>query len=165
MPVIIRLANATDLDSLHSLRNHYIAHSYATFDEELMSKEAVNAWMGLFSRVGPHRLYVAVDSARLLGFAASQQYRNHPAFRKTVETSIYVAPEAVGRGVGLALYENLFREISGEDLHCAVVGIALPNEASVRLHQKMGFTEVGTFAEYAVKNGRYVSSVWMQRVL
>jgi len=163
--MIIRPADATDLDSLHNLRNHYISDSYATFDEELMPKEAVDAWIGLFSRSGPHRLYVATDSVRLLGFAGSQKYRNHPAFRKTIETSVYVAPDAVGRGVGSALYENLFKELSGEDLHCAVVGIALPNEASIRLHRKVGFTEVGTFAEYAIKHGSYVSSVWMQRAL
>ncbi|MGI4861639.1 MAG: GNAT family N-acetyltransferase [Janthinobacterium lividum] len=163
--MIIRPADATDLDSLLSLRNHYIANSYATFDEELMSREAVSAWIGSFNCFGPHRLLVATESGRLLGFAGSQQYRNHPAFQKTIETSIYLDPEAVGRGVGSALYENLFKEISAEQLHRAVVGIALPNEASVRLHRKAGFTEVGTFAEYAIKKGRYVSSIWMQRAL
>ena len=163
--MIIRPAETADLDSLLSLRNYYISNSYATFDEELMQKEAVSAWIGSFSNSGPHRLFVATESGRLLGFAGSQQYRNHPAFKKTIETSIYVDPEAVGRGVGSGLYENLFKEISAEGLHCAVVGIALPNEASVRLHRKAGFTEVGTFAEYAFKNGRYVSSLWMQRAL
>jgi phosphinothricin acetyltransferase len=163
--MIIRLANVTDIDSLQALRNHYICSSHATFDEELMSKEAVSTWMSSFNDSGPHRLFVASEAGKLLGFAGSQQYRNHPAFRKTIETSIYVAPEAIGRGVGAALYEHLFKEISGEDLHCAVVGIALPNEASVRLHRKAGFKEVGTFSEYAIKNGHYVSSVWMQRML
>jgi phosphinothricin acetyltransferase len=163
--MIIRLANATDIDSLHGLRNHYICNSYATFDEELMSKEVVSTWMISFNDTGPYRLFVASEAGRLLGFAGSQQYRNHPAFRKTVETSIYVAHEAIGRGVGAALYKHLFEQISGEDLYCAVVGIALPNEASVRLHQKMGFKEVGTFSNYAIKNGHYVSSVWMQRTL
>lgn len=163
--MIIRPVDATDLNSLHNLRNHYISNSYTTFDEELMSKEAVDEWIGFFSRSGPHRLYVATDSGRLLGFAGSQQYRNHPAFRKTIETSVYVAPDSVGRGVGSALYKSLFEELSGEELHCAVVGIALPNEASVSLHRKVGFTEVGTFAEYAIKHGSYVSSVWMQRAL
>jgi phosphinothricin acetyltransferase len=164
-PMIIRPADEADLDSLLRLRNHYISNSYATFDEELMSKEAVIAWIGSFNRSGPYRLFIATESERLLGFTGSQQYRNHPAFQKTIETSIYVDPEAVGRGVGSALYEELFKQISGEGLHCAVVGIALPNEASVCLHRKAGFTEVGTFAEYAIKNGRYVSSVWMQRAL
>ncbi|WP_176059509.1 GNAT family N-acetyltransferase [Paraburkholderia sp. BCC1876] len=163
--MIIRPADATDLDSLHSLRNHYISHSYATFDEEPMSKEAVTTWMDSFSHAGPHRLYVATDAERLLGFAGSQPYRNHPAFRKTIETSIYVAPGAVGRGIGSALYERLFTELSGADLHRAVVGIALPNDASIAMHRKAGFTEVGTFSEYAVKHGSYVSSVWMQRAL
>ena len=101
-PMIIRPAETADLDSLLSLRNYYISNSYATFDEELMQKEAVSAWIGSFSNSGPHRLFVATESGRLLGFAGSQQYRNHPAFQKTVETSIYVDPEAGGRGVGSA---------------------------------------------------------------
>jgi phosphinothricin acetyltransferase len=163
--MIIRPAEATDLDSLLDLRNYYIFHSYATFDETPKSREAVRAWIDSFGLAGPHRLFVAIEAGRLLGFVSSQSYRDHPAFHKTIETSIYVAPEAVGRGVGLALYESLFAAISGENLHCAVVGIALPNEASVRLHAKLGFTEVGTFVDYAIKNGRYMSSVWMQRML
>lgn len=97
----------------------------------LAASGAVSAWIGSFSRSGPHRLFVATEEERLLGFAGSQRYRSHPAFRKTIETSIYVVPDALGHGVGSALYENLFKEISGEGLHRAVVGINLPNEASV----------------------------------
>jgi phosphinothricin acetyltransferase len=163
--MIIRPADTTDLDSLRILRNHYISESYATFEEEAMSREAVNTWIGSFSRTGPHRLYVATGEGRLCGYVASQPYRIHRAFRKTIETSIYVSPDAVGQGIGSALYEKLFAELLGEDLHSAVVGIALPNEASVRMHRKVGFTKVGTFAEYAIKHGKFVSSVWMQRVL
>jgi GNAT superfamily N-acetyltransferase len=78
-----------------------------------MSKEAVSKWMGSFSRSGPHRLFVATESGRLLGLAGGQQYCNHPAFHKTIETSTYVDPDAVGRGVGSALYEKSFQRNLG----------------------------------------------------
>ena len=161
----LRPAGPGDCQDLLDLRNHYIASSFAVFDEEPLGAEEIARWMSTFSVVGPHRLFVALDGEHLMGFASSQRYRDHRAFRKTVETSIYTAPGYGSKGVGTALYARLFAALSEEDLHRAVVGIALPNEASVRLHLKFGFTEVGVFNEYAVKAGQYVSSVWLQRKL
>ena len=158
-------ADASDADALLALRNHYIAHSIATFDEAPLTLAAVQEWLAGFGSTGPHRLLVARDGARLLGLCSSQAYRAHPAFARTIETSIYVAPEAAGSGVGSALYERLFAALAGEGLHRAVVGIALPNEASIRLHARFGFRLVGVFDEYAHKHGRAISSQWMQRAM
>lgn len=154
-----------DAGALMALRNHFIAHSLATFDEVPLSLAAVHAWMGGFGPDGPHRLLVARDGGRLLGWCSSQSCRAHPAFARTIETSIYVAPDAGGRGVGSALYGRLFEALAGQGLHRAVVGIALPNEASVRLHARFGFRTVGVFDEYAHKHGCAISSQWMQRAL
>lgn len=151
--------------ALRLLRNHYIAHSQATFDEAPLTESQVSAWMEGFRPEGPHRLLVATEGADLLGFASSQPYRTHPAFARTIETSIYVSPTATGGGVGSALYARLFAELAGQGLHRAVVGIALPNEASITLHAKFGFRPVGVFNEYAMKNGRFISSQWMERPL
>jgi phosphinothricin acetyltransferase len=159
----IRPAAAADAEPLRAIRNHWIAASHASFDEQPLAPEAVLDWMAGFAPTGAFRLLVAERAGAVVGFASSQPYRAHPAFRHTVETSIYVAPGAGGGGIGSRLYDALFAAIAGEGLHRAVVGIALPNEASVRLHRRHGFREVGTFDEYAVKNGRFVSSVWMQR--
>ena len=161
----IRPATTEDCEGLLQLRNHYIASSFAVFDEEPLAAETVSRWIASFAHSGPYRLIVATDGSRLQGFASSQRYRDHPAFRETVETSIYTAPGESGRGVGSALYASLFALLAQENLHRAVVGIALPNEASVKLHKKFGFTEVGVFNEYAVKGGKYISSVWLQRQL
>jgi phosphinothricin acetyltransferase len=161
----IRPATAEDCEALLHLRNHYVTSSFAVFDEEPLDAETVARWIESFSLSGPYRLLVATDGGRIQGFASSQRYRDHPAFRQTVETSIYTAPGESGRGLGTALYASLFSSLAAENLHCAVVGIALPNEASVKLHKKLGFTEVGVFTEYAVKRGRYISSVWLQRQL
>ena len=161
----IALAAARDADALLALRNHHIAHSFATFDEAPLRLAAVQDWIAGFAATGPHCLLVARDGERLLGFCSSQPYRTHPAFARTIETSIYVAPDATGTGVGSALYERLFADLADEGLHRAVVGIALPNEASVRLHARFGFRSVGVFDEYAHKNGRAISSQWMQRAM
>jgi len=163
--MLIRPALPADVEGLRAIRNHYITASHATFDEEPLSPEAVELWFRLFGSAGPHRLLVAEGEGRLLGFAGSQPYRNHPAFRRTVETSIYVAPGQERAGVGSALYAALFLALADTRLHRAVAGIALPNEASLALHRKAGFTEVGIFSEYAVKRGQYLSSIWMQRAL
>ncbi len=163
--LLIRPATLDDAPALCALRNHYIASSHATFDEHPLSIEAVEAWMLGFADTGRHRLLVAERDGRLAGFVCSQPYRPHPAFRMTIETSIYVSSDQVGGGVGSRLYDALFAALADEALHRVVVGIALPNEASVRLHRRHGFAEVGRFDEYAVKNGAFVSSVWMQKAL
>ncbi len=161
----IRAATAGDAALLLELRNHYIASSYAVFDEAPLTHEAVLRWMASFATHGPYRLRVAVADDRVVGYASSQRYRDHPAFQKTIETSIYTDPRRAGTGIGTALYADLFASLQDQGLHRAVVGIALPNEASVRLHTRFDFTTVGVFDEYATKNGRFISSVWMQRRL
>jgi phosphinothricin acetyltransferase len=163
--MLIRYATPDDLPALADLRNHFVANSYATFDEEPLSQAALRQWLGTFDITGPYRLLIAEELGQLIGFASSQQYRTHVAFRKTIETSIYVASPQGRTGVGSALYGGLFEAIKSEDLNRAVVGIALPNEASIRLHKKFSFTEVGIFSEYAIKNSQLISSLWMQRSL
>ena len=86
-----------------------------------------------------------------------------------VETSVYVAPDAGGRSVGRALYDALYDALFGaiahEGLSRCLVGIALPNDASVRLRERLGFARVGVFDGYAHKHGRPIGSLWMQRGL
>ena len=161
----IRAAEVTDLEALQQLRNHYVVHSFATFDEEPLGREAIQSWFASLPTAGPHRLLVAYENERLLGYCSSQAYRTHPAFQRTVETSISVAPEVVRGGIGSALYTHLFEVLANQGLHRAVVGIALPNEASMRPHSKFGFKAVGVFSKYAQKNGRFISSQWMERAL
>jgi phosphinothricin acetyltransferase len=160
-----RPAATADLEALLNLRNYYVANSVSTFDEAPLTHQTIGSWFATFSLHGPHRLFVAHDDEHLLGFCSSQAYRTHPAFACTVETSVYVAPQAGGSGVGSALYTSLFEALEQQGLHRALVGIALPNEASVRLHSKFGYKAVGVFNEYASKNGIFVSSQWMERPL
>ena len=159
----IHPARRDDLPRLVEIYNHYVERSLSTFDTRPTSVDDRLGWFGAFSETGPFRLFVVSDGDRVLGCASSSPYRSHPAFAKTVEVGIYLDPDCLGRGIGSALYAVLFEALRREDVHVALAGIALPNDASVALHRKFGFTEVGVFHEYAIKNGRYVDSLWMER--
>ncbi len=161
----VRPARRDDLAELVAIYNHYVEHSIATFDTEPATVEGRTAWFETFAEIGPYRLVVACDGGRVLGCASSSPYRPHPAYAQTVEFGVYVAPDVRAGGAGSALYRFLLDQIRSEPLHVAVAGIALPNDASVALHRKFGFTEVGVFEEYATKHGTYISSIWMQRRL
>jgi phosphinothricin acetyltransferase len=152
-----------DLGPIVEILNSVAATSIATFDTRPTSVVQRRAWFERFAEAGPYQLLIARRDNTVIGYAASQRYRDHDAFRKTVEVSVALQAGYRSQGVGSALYKALFDRLAGEPVHVAVAGIAIPNDASVALHRKFGFTEVGTFREYAVKNGRYISSLWMQR--
>jgi phosphinothricin acetyltransferase len=161
----ITAATEDDLPAIVSILNYSAANSIAHFDTRPASVAERRDWFGRFSATGPYRLVVARRGDQVLGYACSQRYRDHEAFRETVEVSIALDVSSRGQGTGTALYRALFASLAPEpSVHVALAGIALPNDASVALHRKFGFTEVGTFREYAIKNGQYISSVWMQRL-
>ena len=154
-----------DLVAIVGILNDAAANSIARFETQPVSVAERRDWFGQFSATGPYRLVVARDGDQVRGYACSQRYRDLEAFRETVEVSIALDAGSRGQGVGTALYRALFDSLAVEpSVHVALAGIALPNDASVALHRKFGFTEVGTFHEYAIKNDQYISSLWMQRV-
>lgn len=161
----IRPAHEKDLAKLTEITNHYILNSYATFDTHPQTLDQRKTWFLKYDLDGPYQVMVAEEQGVVLGSAYSSRYREHQSFDQTIETSIYLAPDVKAKGIGTLLYKELFRRLENQHLHLAVAGITLPNEASIALHKKFGFTEVGVFQEYAIKNGQYISSIWMQKRL
>lgn len=161
----IAIADEGDLPGIVGILNEVTASSIASFDTRPTSVAERRDWFGQFSTAGPYRLFIARRDGRTVGYACTRPYRPHEAFRETVEVGIAIDAGCRGQGVGSSLYNALFESIDDEQIHLVVAGIAVPNDASVALHRKFGFTEVGTFREYAVKNGQYISSLWMQRFL
>ncbi len=156
-----------DLEALTDLYNHYVRETPITFDTEPFTPKERRPWLLSHPEDGPHRLRVATDagSQEILGYATSGPYRAKPAYGTSVETTVYVAPGAGGRGVGTLLYTALFEALAGEDLHRAYAGIAQPNEPSVRLHERFGFRHVGTYHEVGRKFGRYWDVAWYEKPL
>jgi phosphinothricin acetyltransferase len=164
-PVEIGPGTEGDLPAIVAILNYAIANSDATLTSEPVTVAERRGWFEQFSPTGPHRLLVARHGNHVLGYAASQPYRDHGGFQETVEVSIALDVSSRGQGIGSALYRVLFECLASEPVHVALAGIVMPNDASVALHRKFGFTEVGTFHEYGIKNGRYLSSLWMERLL
>lgn len=151
-----------DLGALTDLYNHYIRETSITFDTAVLTPEERRPWLLSHPEDGRYRLMVATDtdSQRILGYATSSPYRPKPAYETSVEVTVYVAPDAGRRGIGTLLYKALFEALAAEDVHRAYAAIAQPNEASARLHERFGFTYVGTFHEVGRKFGRYWDVAW-----
>ncbi|MFD5738081.1 GNAT family N-acetyltransferase [Streptomyces massasporeus] len=165
--VQVRPGVEDDLEALTALYNHYVRETAITFDTAIFTPEERRPWLLSHPEDGPHRLMVATTAhpQEILGYATSSPFRTKPAYATSVETTVYVAPEAGRRGVGTLLYTALFEALSGEDLHRAYAGIALPNEASAQLHERLGFRHVGTYREVGRKFGRYWDVAWYEKPL
>lgn len=163
--LIIRPAERDDLPALTALYNHYIEHTVITFDVAPISVEERSQWFEHYATSGPHRLLVGRRDDRVIGYASSGSFRPKAAYGRSVETSIYLQPDALGRGDGRRLYEALFAVLAEEHVHRAYAGVSLPNDASVRLHERLGFSSVGVFREVGFKFGRYVDVEWFERAL
>ncbi|MGN9763430.1 N-acetyltransferase family protein [Streptomyces sp. SD31] len=169
--VQVRPGVESDLEALTGIYNHYVRETPITFDTAVFTPEERRPWLLSHPEDGPHRLMVAEegglgdDSQRILGYATSSAFRAKPAYETSVEVTIYLAPDVGRRGVGTLLYKALFEALADEDLHRAYAGIALPNEASTRLHERFGFRHVGTYREVGRKFGRYWDVAWYEKEL
>jgi phosphinothricin acetyltransferase len=161
--LVVRPAVEPDLVPLNDMYNQYVKDTHFTFDLEPMTMEARREWFTHYGPIGRHRLLVAVADGAVIGYACSSQWRPRAAYDTSVETSVYLAPDAVGRGAGTRLYAELFKSLEVEDIHRAYAGISLPNPASVALHERFGFKRVAHFTEQGRKFGRYWDVAWYEK--
>ena len=166
MPSLLtRCAVTDDLPRLTEIYNHHVVHSPATFDLEPKTVAQRAEWFAQFAQTGRYRLVVAEEAGIVVGYTGTTRFRVKPAYDRTVETTIYCAPQSVGRGIGAQLYAALFDALAQEDVHRIVAGFVPPNPASEKLHQRFGFKTVGVFTEQGYKFGRYWDVCWMERAL
>ncbi|MBY8876752.1 GNAT family N-acetyltransferase [Actinacidiphila acidipaludis] len=157
-----------DLEALTDLYNHYIRETAITFDVVPLTPEERRPWLLSHPEDGPYRLMVARETAapeKILGYATSSPFRPKAAYATSVETTVYLAPGAGGRGIGTVLYEQLFAALEREDLHRAYAGVTLPNEASIRLHRRLGFQQIAVYGEVGRKFGEYHDVMWFEKRL
>ena len=155
MAVLIRLARGDDAAAIAAIYRHYVEQTPVSF-EEVSPDDAEMARRMRGDRPGYHPWFVAEDGDGVLGYAASSPFRTRPAYRWTVETGIYLARDAMGRGVGRELLSTLLGVLERQGYVAAIGAIALPNEASVALHEKLGFTYAGTYRGVGFKFGEWL---------
>jgi phosphinothricin acetyltransferase len=163
--VSVRAGVEDDLEPLNAIYNRYVLETHYTFDLEPMTGEARRDWFTHHDTIGRYRLMVAILDGEVVGYASSGRWRPKAAYETSIETSVYLAPDAVGHGTGTRLYDALFHELEGEDVHRAYAGIALPNPASVALHERFGFKRVAHFTEQGRKFGKFWDVAWFEKPL
>ena len=161
----IRTAEARDLEAITRIYEHAVRHGTASFELEPPSqREMARRYEAL--RSGGYPYLVAQLEREIMGYAYAGPYRARPAYRWTVEDSIYIAPAAQRRGIGRALLDRLIAEaeLGGFRQMLAVIGDSA-NVGSIELHRAAGFRLVGTFDNTGFKFGRWLDTVLMQRPL
>lgn len=160
----IRAANANDAEHVAAIYSHYVADTVVTFETAPVTSEAMQARVAAVQTAGLPWL-VAESAQGVAGYAYAAPWKARDAYRFAVEATVYLAPEAIGRGIGRRLYEALLRHLQALELHTVIGGIALPNAASVALHEAMGFEKVAHFREVGFKFGRRIDVGYWQRAL
>ena len=164
MAVLIRLARKEDAAQIADLYRPYVEDSRISFEET--APDAAEMSRRLVSdRPGYYPWLVAEEDGHLLGYAASSAFRTRRAYRWTVETGIYLAAEAKGRGIGRALLTALLERLERQGYAAAIGAIALPNEPSVALHEKLGFFHTGTYRRVGFKMGEWIDvGLWQKEL-
>lgn len=153
--MIVRKADFEDSVQIAEIYNYYIENSHATFEVEILSSsEMENRIRETFA--GKYPFFICEESDEIIGYAYGRQFRPRRAYLHTVETSVYIKNGWHGKSIGTMLYEKLFEEIFKMDIHAIIGGISLPNEASVKLHEKFGFEKVAHFREVGFKFGQWI---------
>ena len=150
----IRRAKPEDAGQIAEIYNYYILNTHHTFETEPLSAQEM---LERVAEIGESYPYlVAEENGEILGYVYATQFKLRQAYKHSVEASIYVKNQAKQKGIGSQLYEKLLAELAETDVHTIIAGISLPNEASVRFHEKLGYEKVAHFKEVGYKLGRWV---------
>ena len=163
--MIVRPSTEADAAALAAIYGHHVLHGFGTFEEvPPTAEEMAVRRQAIVERGLPY--LVAEDDGQVLGFAYAGPFRPRAAYRYTVEDSVYIAPDAMGRGVGRAVLSEVLAacEVFGVRQVVAVIGDS-GNAGSIGLHTALGFTLAGVGRGFGWKHGRWVDIVWMQKAL
>jgi phosphinothricin acetyltransferase len=161
---LIRPAGEEDAAGIAAVYRPYVEDSRISFEESPPDAAEMRRRIR-GDRPGFYPWLIAEQDRRLLGYAASSPFRTRPAYRWVVETGIYLAAGAQGRGIGRALLSSLIELLQRQGYAAAIGAIALPNEASVALHEKLGFFHTGTYRQVGFKGGEWLDvGLWQKEL-
>ena len=157
----IRSVSCDDAGQIAEIYNPYILTSHCTFEmSPIESGEMRSRIKDVLDRGFP--FFVAEIENEIVGYAYAKQFRPRPGYRHSAEVSIYIKDGREGNAIGTMLYEKLFDVVSTLDFHAVIAVIALPNDASVRLHEKFGFEKVAHLREVGFKFGKWIDVGYWQ---
>jgi L-amino acid N-acyltransferase YncA len=161
--VRIRDADTADGAALAAIYAPFVTDSWVSF--ETQPPDAAEMAARIASYGSSHGWVVAEQDGAIAGYAYASPHRTRAAYATSADIAIYVAPGAQGQGLGRALYAALFERLRSRSIHAVFAGIALPNPASIALHEAMGMVPVGIYREVGWKLGGWRDVGWWQRLL
>jgi phosphinothricin acetyltransferase len=159
----LRNATAADADAIAAIYNHYVATTTISMETDPVSGSEMAGRIADVQNAGLPWL-VLVEEGRVCAYSYASKWRARPGYRHAVEASVYVDAALRGRGHGLTLYRALLAQLDGR-FHTVIGGIALPNAASIALHERLGFRQVACFHEVGHKFGAWVDVGYWQLTL
>jgi L-amino acid N-acyltransferase YncA len=160
---MLRQCTAADAAQICDIYNYYVRETVVTFEESPVLEVDMARRI---TDVTAHLPWLVWEvDGTVTGYTYATSWKGRAAYRHAVETSIYLAPEATGRGLGSRLYSALIAELRQRGLHCVIGGAALPNPASVLLHEKFGFEKVAEFRQVGFKFGRWIDVAYWELML
>jgi len=153
---MIRHVTADDAAAICGIYNHHVLNTVVTFEEEPVSVEEMQNRIATITAKHPWLVYE--HEGKVAAYAYATQWKQRAAYRHSAESSIYVGEDYVGLGIGKKLYSALLEQLKERGIHAVIGGAALPNEASVKLHEALSFRYVGTFSEVGYKFGKWIDT-------
>ncbi|REJ79176.1 MAG: N-acetyltransferase [Acidobacteria bacterium] len=150
----IRQATREDAGQVAEIYNYYVTQTHHTFETEPVDESEMGSRIERSGSEYP--FLVAEADGVVVGYAFAAQFKLRQAYEHSAEVSIYVRNDAKQKGIGTRLYDRLFDELAETLTHAYIAGIALPNDASIRFHEKLGFKKVAHFEEVGYKLGRWI---------
>ena len=151
---MIRRTLVSDAQEICDIYNFYVLNTSVTFEEQPVSLTAMQNRILELTDSLPW--LVSVENETITGFAYAGRWSDRGAYRFTVESTVYVAPNQSSRGIGTQLYKDLLTELRTRSKHCVIAVIALPNPSSIAMHEKFGFQKVGHFQQIGRKFNKWV---------
>lgn len=150
----IRKVELQDAAQIAAIYNYYISNTHHTFETEALSAEEMQKRIGEVNEIYPY--LVAEIDGEIQGYVYAAQFKLRQAYQYAVEASIYVRNQQKQKGIGSELYREFLEELKETSIHTIMAGIALPNDTSIRFHEKLGYEKVAHFKEVGYKLGRWV---------
>ncbi|HIJ79059.1 MAG: GNAT family N-acetyltransferase [Desulfobulbaceae bacterium] len=161
----VECSYAAHASAILDIFNEAIVNSTALYDYQPRSSESMIAWFKAKESGGFPVLGLVDDSGELLGFASYSTFRAWPAYKYSVEHSVYLHNDHRGKGLGRMLMQRLIELAIEQEYHVMVGGIDVANAASIALHEKLGFEHAGTIKQVAFKFGRWLDLAFYQLIL
>lgn len=160
---MIRPATVDDASAICDIYNYYVLTTIITFEEVPVTLEEMEQRIVSISKIYPWLVFV--ENNEIVAYAYATRWKVRSAYNKTVESAIYVKNGYSGKGIGSKLYSALLSILKEGNFHVVLGGIALPNERSIALHEKLGFVKTGQLNEVGFKFGKWIDVGYWEKIL